>query len=63
MLINILRKSLKIISLFPHNLGVQRCPLFVLGASQDALLAKGLLPLNGSTKVALHPTVPYFILF
>jgi hypothetical protein len=35
-----LGKSLKIISLFPQNLGVQRHPFFVLGASQDALLAK-----------------------
>jgi hypothetical protein len=31
-----LGKSLKIISLFPQNLGVQRRPFFVLGASQDA---------------------------
>ena len=37
-----LGKSLTIISLFPQNLGVQRRPLFVLGASQDALLAKSL---------------------
>jgi hypothetical protein len=27
---------LKIISLSPKNLGVQRCPFFILGASQDA---------------------------
>ena len=31
-----LGKSLKIISLFPQNLGVQRRPFFVLWASQDA---------------------------
>jgi hypothetical protein len=31
-----LEKLLKIISLFPQNLGVQRRPFFVLGASQDA---------------------------
>jgi hypothetical protein len=31
-----LGKQLKIISLFPQNLGVQRRPFFVLGASQDA---------------------------
>jgi hypothetical protein len=38
-----LGKSLKIMSLSPQNLGVQRRPLFVLGASLDALLAKSLM--------------------
>jgi hypothetical protein len=33
---DILGKSLKIISLSPQNLGVQRCPFFVIWASQDA---------------------------
>jgi hypothetical protein len=42
-------KSLKIISLFPQNLGIQRRPFFVLWASQDAwtpLLAKSLMLSN-----------------
>ena len=40
--INILREIIENNFAFPQNLGVQRRPFFVLGASQDALLAKSL---------------------
>ncbi len=40
---NVLKESLKITSLSPHNLGIQRRLLFALTTSQDTLLAKSLL--------------------